>query len=109
MIDAARDAWLDQLERTAAAYFLHEVDADTGLVRDTSRDGAPATIAGTGFALSTYAVAAERGYLAREDAADRTRRALHFLWNAPQGEGGDDTMSAHGFFYHFLDMKSGRR
>jgi len=108
MIDPARDAWLDQLERTAATYFLHEVDADTGLVRDNGRDGAPATIAGSGFALSTYAVAAERGYLAREDAAERARRALHFLWNAPHGED-DDTMGAHGFFYHFLDMKSGRR
>ncbi|HEX5072647.1 MAG TPA: hypothetical protein VFW03_05575, partial [Gemmatimonadaceae bacterium] len=92
MIDPARDAWLDQLERTAATYFLHEVDADTGLVRDNGQDGAPATIAGTGFALTTYAVAAERGYLAREDAAERARRALRFLWDAPQGEDGDDTM-----------------
>ena len=109
MIDPARDAWLDQLERTAAAYFLHEVNAETGLVRDTSHDGDPATIAGTGFALTTYAVAAERGYLTREDAAERARRALRFLWNAPHGEDCDDAIGAHGFFYHFLDMKSGRR
>src|SRR5690349_6549046 len=108
MIDPARDAWLDQLERTAAAYFLHEDDAETGLVRDTSQDGDPATIAGTSFALTTYAVGAKHGYLTREDAAERTRRALSFLWTAPQGEDGD-TIGAHGIFYHFLDMKSGRR
>jgi hypothetical protein len=102
------DAWLDGIERAASAYFRHEVDGGTGLVRDNSRGHAPATIAGSGFALTGYAIAAERGYLSRDDAAERTRRSLRFLWEAPQGDG-DESIGTHGFFYHFLDMASGRR
>ncbi|MFI5256317.1 MAG: glucoamylase family protein [Gemmatimonadales bacterium] len=103
-----RDAWLDRFERDASAYFRHEVDERTGLVRDNSRADAPASIAGSGFALSCYAVAAKRGYLGRNDAADRALRALRFLVTAPQGEG-EGTIGAHGFFYHFLDMRTGER
>ncbi|HEX6048370.1 MAG TPA: glucoamylase family protein, partial [Gemmatimonadaceae bacterium] len=83
-------------------------DAETGLVRDNSAEDTRATIAGSGFALCNYVIAAERSYLAREDAAERARRALRFLWNAPQGDSRDAT-GTHGFFYHFLDMRSGRR
>ncbi len=101
-------AWLDQLERKASAYFQHEVDAETGLVRDNTSEDARATIAGSGFALCNNVIAAERGYLTREDAAERARRALRFLWNAPQGDG-KDVIGTRGFFYHFLDMRSGRR
>jgi hypothetical protein len=106
--DLDLDTRLDRLQHAACRYFLHEVDPDTGLVRDTSDERAPATIAGSGFALTTYAVAAARGYLSRDDAALRARRALGFLWDAPQGEGRGAT-GTHGFFYHFLDMRSGRR
>jgi hypothetical protein len=102
------DASLDELEQAALRYFVHEVDARTGLVRDTSQDSAPATIAGSGFALTSCAIAAERGYLSRDDAAEWVRRSLRFLWEAPQGDGAD-TIGTHGFFYHFLDMTSGQR
>lgn len=108
MTDATCDAWLDGLERVASSYFRHEVDSVTGLVRDNSRASAPASIAGSGFALTAYAISAERGYWSRQEAAERTRRALRFLWNAPQGDG-DDAIGVKGFFYHFLDMRSGRR
>ena len=104
----SRDAWLDPLERAALAYFLHEVDAETGLVRDHSDPDAPATVAGSGFALASYVVAADRGYLSRAEAASRARRALQFLWDAPQGETAD-AIGSHGFYYHFLDMRSARR
>ena len=89
MTDPSLDAWLDGLETSASAYFLHEVDPETGLVRDKSRDDAPASIAGSGFALTCYALAAERGYLSRDEAAERARRALRFLHDAPQGDGED--------------------
>jgi hypothetical protein len=108
MMEPSVDDWLDGLEASASSYFLHEVDAETGLVRDKSDPRAPASIAGSGFALTCYAIAAERGYTSREAAAERTRTALRFLYDAPQGEG-DDAIGAHGFFYHFLDMRTGRR
>jgi hypothetical protein len=108
MTDPSVDAWLGGLERSASAYFLHEVDPETGLVRDKSREDAPASIAGSGFALTCYALAAERGYISRDEVVDRSRRALKFLYDAPQGDD-DDAIGAHGFFYHFLDMRTGRR
>ena len=108
MTHRSRDAWLGRLERSASSYFRHEVDKVTGLVRDKSLAGAPASIAGSGFALTCYAIGAERGYLSRDDAAERSRRALRFLYDAPQGEG-SDAIGARGFFYHFLDMRTGHR
>jgi hypothetical protein len=102
------DGWLDELEQSAARYFRHEVDPRTGLVRDTSQANTPATIAGSGFALTSCAIAAERGYLSRDDAAERVRRSLRFLLEAPQGDGAN-AIGTHGFFYHFLDTTSGRR
>src|SRR6185437_2775183 len=77
-------------------------------VRDNTDASAPASIAGTGFALSSYPLAVERGFMPRREAIARTRVALRFLWNAPQSDAPDAT-GAHGFFYHFLDMESGRR
>jgi len=44
----------------------------------------------------------------RADAVERVRRALRFLWEAPQGEGSADT-GWRGFFYHYLSPDSGRR
>jgi len=106
--DAEHAPLLDLLEQSAFAYFQHEVNEANGLVRDNTDPAAPASIAGTGFALSSYPVAVERGYLPREEAVHRTRTALRFLWNAEQSDAPDAT-GAHGFFYHFLDMQSGRR
>jgi hypothetical protein len=106
--DGPYEAMLEDVERKAIAYFDHEVNPATGLVRDNTDRDSPATVAGTGFALSAYTAAVERGYMARREAASRTRTALRFLWNAPQGDAADAT-GAHGFFCHFLDMATGRR
>ena len=56
---------LEDVERRAIAYFDHEVNPATGLVRDNTDRESPASVAGTGFALSAYAAAVERGYMAR--------------------------------------------
>jgi hypothetical protein len=101
------DATLDQLERRAFSYFLHEVDAHTGLVRDNTRPTSPASIAGSGFAFACYVVGAERGYISRANAAERVRTALQFLWDAPQG--GESHTAHRGFFYHFVTLETGRR
>ena len=102
------DRLLEQLQKAAFDYFVENVDAATGLVADTSRKGAPASIAVVGFALSCYPVGVERGWLARADAAAHTLNALRFFWNSPQGAAADVT-GYRGFYYHFLDMRTGRR
>jgi hypothetical protein len=99
---------LDALQRTAFAYFLTQTQAHNGLVADTSRPGAPASIAVVGFALSAYAVGVERGWMAREDAVQRTLTALRFFAGSDQS-GGVASTGAHGFYFHFLDVRTGLR
>jgi hypothetical protein len=62
---------LDRLQRAAFDYFLNHTNTANGLVADTTREGAPASIAVVGFALSTYPVAVERGWITRGEAAAR--------------------------------------
>ena len=99
---------LDQFQRAAFGYFLDAFNPANGLVADSTREGVPASIAVVGFALSSYPVAVERGWMARTDAAARTLVTLRFFWNSPQSEKPDAT-GYKGFYYHFLDMQSGKR
>ena len=75
---------------------------------DTSQSGAPASIAAVGFALAAYPVGVERGWMTRADAIERTLALLRFFWTSPQGTAADAT-GHQGFYYHFLDMTTGRR
>lgn len=96
------------LQREAFSYLIDYSDEETGLVADTSRPGSPCSIAVVGFALSAYPVAVQNGWLTRSEAAARTLKVLRFLSTGAQSEAGDAT-GYKGFFYHFLDMKTGAR
>ena len=102
------DELLDHLQRGAFGYFVDQANPANGLVADTSRPSSPASIAVVGLALSVYPVAAERGWLTRDDAAARTLVTLRFFATSAQGSGADAT-GYKGFYYHFLDRESGRR
>lgn len=102
------DDLLDRFQRAAFGYFLETVNPGNGLVADTSRNHAPASIAVVGFALSCYPVGVERGWMTRAAAVELTLAALRFFWNSRQGSDGDAT-GHKGFFYHFLDTKTGLR
>jgi len=99
---------LDELQRHTFRYFLEQTDGETGLVADTTRSGSPSSIAAVGLGLTTYVVGAERGFISREEAAQRTLRILRFFASSAHGPEPDAT-GYHGFYYHFLDMKTGRR
>jgi hypothetical protein len=102
------DALLERFQRAAFGYFLTQGNPANGLVADTTRAGAPASIAVVGFALSCYAVGVERGWMSRSDAVARVLATLRFFWNSLQSEA-PDASGYKGFYYHFLDMQSGRR
>src|SRR5436853_2712163 len=104
----SRDSLLDALQREAFEYFLHEVNPENGLVIDKPKDDWPASIAAVGLALAAYPVGVERGLMPRADAVERTLTTLRFFWNSPHGVEPDAT-GYKGFYYHFLDMKTGRR
>jgi len=102
------EALLERFQRAAFEYFVEAWNPTNGLVADTTRAGAPASIAVVGFALSSYVVGVERGWLSRHDAAARVLVTLRFFWNSTQS-GSPDATGYKGFYYHFLDMGSGRR
>ena len=104
----ALDTELESLQRESFRYFQHWTNPRNGLVRDKSAPAWPASIAATGLALSAYPVAVERGFVARAEAIAITLTTLRFFWNSPQGPEPDAT-GHHGFYYHFLDMQTGRR
>lgn len=71
-IAPADEQMLESLQRTAVYYFLKQTNTLNGLVDETTRAGSPASIAMIGFALSAYPVAVERGWIARDDAVQRS-------------------------------------
>src|SRR6185436_2647860 len=89
-------------------YFVEEFNPANGLVADTSRKEAPASIAVVGLMLSSYPVAVERGWMSRADAVERALATLRFFWNSSQS-GAPDATGYKGFYFHFLDMESGKR
>lgn len=93
--------FLEKVERDSLGYFLTHSHPETGLTRDSSRPGSPASIAATGFALASFAVAESRGWISHEEARSRIQLTLKTLLHQAEHK--------NGFFYHFLDWKTGRR
>ena len=102
------EARLDTLQRHSFEYFLRETNPSNGLVADRSQPGSPASIAAVGFALAAWPVGVERRWMTRADALSRTLALLRFFSARPQGTATDAT-GYKGFYYHFLDMGTGRR
>lgn len=103
------DAFLDDLERRTFDFFWQTSDPVTGLAPDRWPTPSFASIAAVGFALSAYPVGVARGFITREQARDRVLRTLDFFAALPQGPQAKGVAGYKGFFYHFLDMKSGLR
>ena len=89
-------------------YYLHETNPDNGLVRDKTDPAAPCSIAAVGLALATIPAIVQRGVIIRKFAAKIARRRLRSLIDLPQGPE-PDAAGYKGFFYHFLDIDTGRR
>lgn len=92
---------LSKIEKDSLQYFIRMSDKMTGLTRDSSRAGSPASIAATGFALAAVAIGASRGWIDSDQASDQLGKTLKTLLTKAQHE--------RGFFYHFLDSRTGRR
>jgi hypothetical protein len=105
---ALNDELLQDIQRLSFEYFLNEANPANGLVADRNTQASPASIAAVGLALSSYPVGVERGFMTRAAAIERTLATLRFFWNAPHGPEPDAT-GYKGFYYHFLDMQTGRR
>ena len=104
------EAFLEDLSKRLFRFFWENADPNTGLVLDRIRtDGSPpdathrdvASIAATGFGLTALCIAAERGWINSTEARKRVHSSLQFL---------ADRMPSHnGWFYHFVNRKTGER
>ncbi|HEU0297089.1 MAG TPA: glucoamylase family protein [Anaerolineales bacterium] len=99
---------LDELQRDSFKYFLDKTNRENGLVLDSTWEDSPSSIAAVGFGLAVLPVGVERGWISRQEAIERTLVTLRFFANSHQGPEPDAT-GYQGFYYHFLDPRSGQR
>ena len=102
------DEELGRLQLTTLQYYFHESNPVNGLIRDKTDPRAPSSIAAIGLGLATVPVLVERGVISREFAPEFVLKRLRFFRDSPQGPQPDAT-GYQGFYYHFLDIKTGRR
>jgi hypothetical protein len=104
------EKFLDDLERRGVQFFIDEADPVSGLMPDRAKaiggksdsDGRDvASTASVGFGLTALCIGEHHGWISHDEAYDRSLRVLKFLRDqAPQ---------SHGYFYHFLNMRTGER
>src|SRR6516165_1641943 len=99
---------LDSIQQKSFLFFLNERHPSWGIIKDRTAKWAPASIAATGFGLPCFAIAAERKWLTREEAAKITLNSLNFFCDSVQTSATNAT-GYKGFYYHFLRMDSGTR
>ena len=100
---------LGLLQLSTVLYYLHETNPDNGLVRDKTDPNAPVSIAAVGMALATIPGRRRaRSPLSGTSPPRSPARRLRYLLECPQGPEPDAT-GYKGFFYHFLDIETGRR
>lgn len=105
----AEEAFLDTLSRRTFDFFWETTNPRNGLTPDRWPTKSFSSVAAVGFALTAYPIGVERGWISRDAARERVLTTLRFLWTAPQGPQSTGVTGYRGFFYHFLDMETGRR
>lgn len=99
----------DDIERRTFDFFWDTTNADNGLAPDRHPSRPFSSIAAIGFALTAYPIGVERTWITRAQATERTLTTLKFLRDAPAGPEATGKAGHRGFYYHFLDMRSGQR
>jgi hypothetical protein len=87
-------------------FFWKEANADKnspgyGLILDQSANKKVASIASNGFGLTAIIIGIERGWITKEEGYERTKGTLETFLNNVEHESG--------FFYHFLNMQTGKK
>src|SRR6266536_703772 len=103
------DPLIVELQERTFRFFWETANPQNGLIPDRYPTPSYASIAAVGFGLTTYPIGVERGYITREQARQRVGATLRFLARAPQGPEARGRSGYKGFFYHFVDMKTGER
>jgi hypothetical protein len=99
----------DDIERRTFDFFWATANPANGLIPDRYPSPSASSVAAVGFGLTACVIGAERGFVTREQARERALATVRFFRDAPQGPQPRGTSGHKGFFYHFLDMKTGAR
>jgi hypothetical protein len=103
------DFSLTDLSRRTFDWFWDLTDPKTGLVPDRWPTPSFASIAAVGFGLTAYPYGAEKGWISRAAARERTLATLRVFDRAPMGDAKTGVSGHRGFFYHFLKIEDGTR
>ena len=100
----SNEEFFDLISSKSFLYFTENSHPVTGLVRDRSGNRDVTSIAANGFGLASLCIGAERNWLPRSEAAERTKKMLTHLLQAEQSQ--DQVLAAgyKGFFYHILTI-----
>jgi hypothetical protein len=105
---ARKPPLIDDVEQRTFHWFWDLTDTRTGLVPDRAPTPSFSSIAAVGFGLTAIPIGIERHWISREDGAQRVLTALKFFRDSEQSESPTAT-GYRGFYYHFLDMQTGKR
>ncbi|HWM92532.1 MAG TPA: glucoamylase family protein [Thermoanaerobaculia bacterium] len=100
---------VDDIQERTFRFFWDLAQPENGLIPDRWPTPSFSSVAAVGFGLTAYPIGVERGWVTREEARSRVLKTLRFLESAPQGPEPRGMTGHKGFFYHFLDMKTGTR
>jgi hypothetical protein len=100
---------IETIQQRAFDFFWNETHPETGLTKDREKnhDGPDAgkstvaSIASTGYMLATLPIGVEHGWITRQQGYDRALKTLQYIH--------DKLPSVHGFYYHFVDWRTGQR
>lgn len=93
--------FLELISRKTFNYFWNEASSETGFIKDRSTPDSPSSIAATGFGLASICIAHSRGWITHQEAYKRVRMTLISIR--------DKAAHIKGFFYHFINMNTGKR
>lgn len=101
------DPLLTEVEQRAFRFFWEQADPNTGLVKDRASNIGPtdtytvASIASTGYALAALPIAVQHHWITPQQGYQRALATLRFVvYRMP---------NVHGWYYHFVDMHTGKR
>src|ERR1041385_7900608 len=83
--DQSNKLFLDSLSQRTFNFFWEQADSVTGNQPDRWPSKSFSSIAATGFGLTSYLVGVNRGYISREQAAQRVLKTLQFFNQSPKG------------------------
>lgn len=95
--DMSTEEFLEHLQKNSFLYFINEV-GNNEIIQDRMTDKKLSSTLGEGYHLTALCVAAERKWLAREDAARRVLKTLETYKSFPK---------FHGIMAHYYDINTG--